>query len=186
MNTNLEIEYKTLLTEDQFNHISLDYKAVPAIKQINFYYQYADVSKPIAARIRQINETFELTFKIKQTKGRLEVNFEVYGNDSSVFDRNDVRSFLIENDYIQAFNYLGELTSYRRLIKEEHGDLCIDENHYLDKVDYELEYEVTHDEELAYVRYLEFVEKYHLSNEKAKTKYHRFLLCLNHPGVDER
>jgi len=186
MNTNLEIEYKTLLTESQFNRISSDYKEVPAIKQVNFYYQYADVSKPIAARIRQINETFELTFKIKQSKGRLEVNFEVYGNDSSIFDHNDVKSFLIENGYTQVFNYLGELTSYRRLIKEEYGDMCIDENHYLGKVDYELEYEVIHDEELAYARYLELVEKYNLSNEKAKTKYHRFLLCLNHPGVDER
>jgi uncharacterized protein YjbK len=186
MNTNLEIEYKTLLTEEQFNHISLDFIEVPAIKQINFYYQYTDVNKPIAARIRQINQTFELTFKIKQTKGRLEVNFEVYGNDSNVFDREDIRSFLIENDYTQAFISLGELTSYRRLIKEDHGDLCIDENHYLGKIDYELEYEVTHDEKLAYARYLELVEKYHLSNEKAKTKYHRFLLCLNHLDVGEK
>ena len=186
MNTNLEIEYKTILTEDQFNHLSLDYKEVPVIKQVNFYYQYADVNKAIAARIRQINQTFELTFKIKQAKGRLEVNFEVYGNDANVFDREDVRSFLNENDYTQAFSYLGELTSYRRLIKEKHGDLCIDENHYLGVVDYELEYEVTQDEEIAYARYLELVEKYHLSNEKAKTKYHRFLLCLNHLDVGEK
>ena len=111
MNTNLEIEYKTLLTQDQFNHLSLDYNEEPVIKQVNFYYQYADVNKAIAARIRQINQTFELTFKIKQAKGRLEVNFEVYGNDANVFDREDVRSFLNENDYTQVFSYLGELTS---------------------------------------------------------------------------
>ena len=46
--------------------------------------------------------------------------------------------------------------------------------------------EVTQDEEAAYARYLELVEKYHLSNEKAKTKYHRFLLCLNHLDVGEK
>lgn len=186
MNTNLEIEYKTMLTLDQFKHISLDYNEVPIIKQVNHYYQYADINMPIAARIRQIDQIFELTFKIKQIKGRLEVNFEVFGNDPRVFDREDVRSFLIENGYNQAFTYLGELTSYRRLVKEDNGDLCIDENHYLDRIDYELEYEVTSNEDLAYARYLDFVEKYHLSNEKAKTKYHRFLLCLNPHGADEK
>lgn len=186
MNTNLEIEYKTMLTPDQFKRLSLDYDDVPNIKQVNYYYQYADVTKPIAARIRQIDQKFELTFKIKQAKGRLEVNFVVQGNDSNVFNREDVKSFLITNDYSFDFSYLGELTSYRRLIKETNGDLCIDENHYLGLVDYELEYEVTQDEALAYARYRELVEKYQLSNEKAKTKYHRFLLCLNPHDVGEK
>lgn len=184
MNTNLEIEYKTMLTQSQFEQLSLDYNTIPNIKQVNYYYQYTDLSKMIAARIRQIDDEFELTFKIKQAKGRLEVNFSVPSNDANVFNREDVKSFLLKNDYPQSFTYLGELTTYRRLIKEAHGDLCIDENHYLGTIDYELEYEVTQDEDKATLRYLELIERYHLNNEKAKTKYHRFLLCLNPHDVD--
>ena len=186
MNTNLEIEYKTLLTKDQFKQLSLDYDKIPIIKQVNHYYQYNDPSKSLVARIREIDQAFTLTFKIKQIKGRLEINFKVSSNDPNVFAREDVQSFLLENDFTQSFTYLGELTTYRRLIKEVDGELCIDENHYLGEVDYELEYEVSRDEGQAYSRFQELVEKYNLSNEKAKTKYHRFLLCLNPFGVDER
>lgn len=184
MNTNLEIEYKTLLTYDQFKQLSLSFNNVPVITQINHYYQYSDELMPIAARIRQIDQHFELTFKIKQAKGRLEVNFDVLSNDILMFSREDVQTFLIENGYSQSFTYLGALTTYRRLIKEADGELCIDENHYLGIVDYELEYEVTNNEERAYSRFNDLVTNYRLSTEKAKTKYHRFLLCLAHHDVD--
>ena len=180
MNTNLEIEFKTLLTQDQFKQLSMSFSNVPKITQINHYYQYSDDSMPIAARIRQIDQQFELTFKIKQVKGRLEINFDVSGNDLEMFSREDVQSFLLDNGYTQSFRYLGALTTHRRLIVEDDGELCIDENHYLGEVDYELEYEVTQHEERAFARFNDLVTGYQLSNEKAKTKYHRFLLRLDH------
>ena len=127
---------------------------------------------------------FRSTFKIKQAKGRLEVNFDVSSNDLKMFSRADVQSFLLDNGYTQAFTYLGTLTTLRRLIVETDGELCIDENHYLGKVDYELEYEVTQNEERAFARFNDLVTTYQLSNEKAKTKYHRFLLCLAHHDGD--
>ena len=75
MKTNLEIEYKTLLTKEEYDRVLAYFRNAKIVKQTNYYYQSKNrLNKKIAARIRQIDQNFELTFKIKQKKGKLEKN----------------------------------------------------------------------------------------------------------------
>jgi len=178
MKTNLEIEYKTILSKEEY-HLLLDYfKDAHEIKQTNYYYQSKNsLNKKIAARIRQINTCFELTFKIKQEKGKLEVNFEVPSNSVDHFKREDVREFLNKHQFTSDWKYIGELHTTRHIIQDKYGELCIDHNQYLDIEDYELEYEVNNDfEEFAFKRYLEILNQFSIKNIKAKAKFHRFII----------
>jgi uncharacterized protein YjbK len=178
MNTNLEIEYKTLITQQEFNQLLAYFNQYKLINQTNYYYQSTNsLRKKIAARIRQIDSSFELTFKIKQDKGKLEVNFNVPSNSIDHFNRPDVQTFLKSHGYNRQWVFIGELHTTRHLIVEEFGELCIDHNRYLGIEDYELEYEVKHDDEdLAYARFIQILNQFSIKNIKAKAKFHRFIL----------
>lgn len=178
MKTNLEIEYKTLLSKEEYDRILAYYNDAEVIEQTNHYYQSENSSnKKIAARIRQIGNTFELTFKIKQEKGKLEVNFEVPSNSPEHFLREDVQTFLKEHHYTHEWRYIGELHTKRHVIKDKYGEICIDHNTYLSNEDYEFEYEVNNIyESLAFPRYLEILKQFSVQNIKAKAKFHRFVL----------
>jgi len=178
MNTNLEIEYKTLLTKQEFEQVLSYFNQYKLINQTNFYYQSTNsLNKKIAARIRQIDTSFELTFKIKQDKGKLEVNFNVPSNSIEHFYRKDVQDFLKSHGYTKQWVFIGELHTTRHSIMEEYGELCIDHNVYLDTEDYELEFEVKNEyEKLAYARFIEILNQFSIQNIKAKAKLHRFIL----------
>jgi len=178
MNTNLEIEYKTLLTKQEFERILAYFNEYKLINQTNYYYQSTNsLNKKVAARIRQINTSFELTFKIKQDKGKLEVNFNVPSNSIEHFYRNDVQEFLKSHGYNRQWVFIGELHTTRHLIDEEYGELCIDHNVYLQTEDYELEFEVKNEyENLAYARFIQILNQFSIKNIKAKAKFHRFIL----------
>jgi uncharacterized protein YjbK len=178
MKTNLEIEYKTLLTKEEYERVLSYFNEAQIIQQTNYYYQSTNSNhKKIASRIRQIGSNFELTFKIKQEKGKLEVNFEVPSNSVQHFNREDVQRFLNENQFNSNWNYIGELHTTRHIIQDVYGELCIDYNQYLGQEDYELEYEVNNAyTELAFKRYLEILNQFSIKNIKAKAKFHRFVL----------
>ena len=56
-------------------------------------------------------------------------------------------------------------------------DKLIDYNQYLDIEDYELEYEVNNEfEQLAFARYLDLLKQFSIQNNKAKAKFHRFVI----------
>ncbi len=178
MNTNLEIEYKTLLDRQEYDRLLSYFNQSTLINQTNYYYQSTNaLNKKSAARIRQIDNTYELTFKISQVKGKLEVNFEVPSNSVEHFSRSDVQKFLVEHNFSTQWNYIGELHTTRHVIQEIYGELCIDHNEYLGIEDFELEYEVKNDyTSLAFSRFLAILNQFSIKNIKAKAKFHRFIL----------
>lgn len=178
MKTNLEIEFKTLINKQEYSRILAHFNHAKCINQTNYYYQSTTISnKKVAARIRQIDQSFELTFKIKQEKGKLEVNFEVPSNSIEHFERPDVKQFLLDHNFSYIWYYIGELHTKRYSVQEEFGELCIDHNVYLNQEDYELEYEVKNEYmNLAYRRFSEILNQFSIKNIKAKAKFHRFVL----------
>jgi uncharacterized protein YjbK len=179
MKTNLEIEYKALLTEQEYKVVLSHFNPSTRIDQTNYYYQsYSVFNTKISARIRQINDNFELTFKIRQTKGKLEVNFDVPSNSAEHFNLPEVQQFLKAHHFYRTWNYIGELHTLRYVVQDTYGELCIDHNTYLDQEDYELEYEVnTAYNPLAYPRFIDILNQFSIKNEKAKAKFHRFILA---------
>ena len=75
----IEIEFKNLLTEDEYNNLytSLKLEDKPQIINKNFYYDDANENLKkanSALRIRYTNNKDEMTLKIKGSKQNVEIN----------------------------------------------------------------------------------------------------------------
>lgn len=141
----LEIEYKTLITETQYQTLLSTYPFGQSFIQTNVYYDTLNKqfrSLNVSCRIRSVNNSHELTFKVPAKQGKLEHNFIVSSNEASVFKRMDINQFMqslsIQGDLIQQ----GILVTQRCTIQRPYGELCLDLNTYNGLVDYELEYEL--------------------------------------------
>ena len=69
----LEIEYKTLLTKNEYQQLLPLFSKIKATKQINYYIDTADFSirdAKMALRVRAFDNRSELTLKIPQQVGK--------------------------------------------------------------------------------------------------------------------
>lgn len=160
MHTNLEIEYKTLVTQEQFKRLRDRFSVGRASKQINTYFDTPDrqlLAVKVACRIRISEHAIEATVKRKTVEGVLEYNVTLDQFDPSVFRteafQNLFTSLGIHGDLIEV----GQTETYRTIVDEPLGQLCFDENHYNGKIDYELEYETIGDPLAGYARFMEIL-----------------------------
>ena len=73
----LEIEMKTLLSEEEYNRLLAQFSEVTPITQKNYYLDTPDFylrKHKIAMRIRTFDNSAELTIKIPQAVGNMEYN----------------------------------------------------------------------------------------------------------------
>ncbi|MFI3283990.1 MAG: CYTH domain-containing protein [Erysipelotrichaceae bacterium] len=136
---NIEKEYKTLINSANYQTM-MDFYQVKARKQVNYYFDTPEglFNKNLNVRIRQIDDQY--FFTLKHYQGQLyEYEFEI--SSLSIDDLN-VQKLLTQFD-IKNLKCIGSLTTYRAMIKDTYGELCIDKNLYFDQVDYEVEYELS-------------------------------------------
>ncbi|MFV0255313.1 MAG: CYTH domain-containing protein [Erysipelotrichaceae bacterium] len=152
---NLEIEYKCLVSLSDYqkivNHFASEIKT---ITQINTYYQDLDnnISKLKGTlRKREFSNTSIFTLKIPSKKGLLE--YEVETTD---IENEELNKLLNKYQLSQPLKVIGQLKTIRRKVILAQGELCLDENHYNNKIDYEIEYECTekHDGKKAFITIL--------------------------------
>ena len=142
---NIEKEYKMLLNEKQFNNL-LNCFSFNTNTQINHYFQ-ANNNKDIAIRIREINNTYIFTMKIKKDV-LYELEFNIPNND--INDPKIKKVFLEYN--LDDVIYLGKLKTIRHTYNDTYGQICLDYNEYNNLIDYEIEYEL-YDHNLDYLNY---------------------------------
>jgi len=157
MQSNIEIEAKVLLSEEEYLTLIkyLHLERYKKIKQTNHYVDSVDrklKSNDIALRIRE-NEDFILTLKTPLSEGLLEKNQTISWRDYSdleeqgIFPNGDIKNFLeICGFNTRELKVLASLTTYRIELELNEGILCLDENVYginNNKRDYELEIEST-------------------------------------------
>ena len=143
MKQNVEIEYKLLITEAQYNGLVANFPG-ETFSQTNFYFDNRDQQlrkRSISCRIRTYLDQVELTFKIPRKKGKDEVTFEQVDPETA-FTRSDVAFFMARMGIISPLIHQGTLETIRTTFKCRYGLLCIDKNTYNGIVDYEVEYEV--------------------------------------------
>ncbi|RSD29420.1 CYTH domain-containing protein [Mesobacillus subterraneus] len=159
MSQNIEIEFKNMLTEDEFHllikHFNLedtDFK-----KQVNHYFDTPSFSLKdygAALRIREKGSKFEMTLKQPAFQGLLETNQDLASDVSrevlstGTLPGGEVKNAvdsLIENAH--ELQYFGSLTTVRAELEYKGGLLVLDHSYYLNSEDYELEYEVTDEAE---------------------------------------
>ena len=155
MSSEIEIEFKNIVTESEFEHI----KSTFSVKDQDFHSQdnyYFDTpsfllrEKSCALRIRHKKDVYELTLKQPADVGLLETNEIITPSEFNEMisigklPNNEVRNKLEGmNIPLDDLTYFGCLTTKRAEKKVLNGLLVFDISSYLTVTDYEIEYEVT-------------------------------------------
>ncbi|KAB2337714.1 CYTH domain-containing protein [Cytobacillus depressus] len=152
---NIEIELKNILTKQEFNQVKnyFQFHDSDFFKQENHYFDTNDFALKKAGsalRIRQKNNAYELTLKQPYKDGLLETNETIDENTAEnmfktgVIAVDSIRTLVEEmNIDPQLMQYFGSLTTFRAETTYKDGLIVLDHSHYLNKEDFELEYEVS-------------------------------------------
>lgn len=176
MKTNLEIEYKTLLTIEEFTRIKKHFPFSEPFSQTNVYFDSKNrilFASGVMCRVRIIGENFEFTLKIPKEEGVLELELEL-----DALDLNDHRVDEILRDYGIGSIDLKEIarsTTQRHTFDDEFGQWCLDYSKFSEGEDYEIEYELHKENKKAYPHYVDTLESLSIVPKKAEPKYIRAL-----------
>lgn len=171
MERQLEIEFKILINFTTYTNILKEYHDYIDItyQQTNYY-----LSHPILddlqymLRIREKDETYELTLKQKEKIGNMETTCIITKEiKDQIWNHQEVNNeiFTILKQYgidPTTLQYKYSLTTQRTDIILPTGVLSIDQNSYLGTQDYEIEFEVQ-DYQKGKEAFLKIIEPYKLT-----------------------
>lgn len=149
---NLEIEFKSLLTEKEYQRLIENYNVQNFKTQTNYYFDTSDQKLKalhFGLRIRFYENWTEMTLKVPEADGHLEYNVPLklaQENFNPKFDyfANSEIDQRLKKEGIQtnALNCFAQLTTKRAEFKISEGLLAIDESWYSAGHDFEIELEV--------------------------------------------
>ena len=185
MATNNEIEFKQILTKDLYDKIFNTYfKNEKPFSQTNYYidtkgFKLRDHRS--ALRIRVKDNSYEMTLKVPAEVGLMEynhpTNVKLKMNDTLSNSKlpDDIRNinegqFNVSEDELII---LGDLTTLRVETHYQNELLVLDKSEYLNKVDYELEFEVDSYNE-GYEKFKQLLQEFDIKHEKPLNKVQRF------------
>lgn len=186
MTKELEIEFKNLLTEEEYRKLlaSFGYKADDAVTQTNHYFDTADFqlrSQKSALRIRHKGETYECTLKIPADHGNYEITDALAPQQAEdmlakrSFPAEEVREVLKEIEIApETLALLGSLTTHRIEFPYNNGLLVLDHSEYLGIEDFEIEYEVD-DFHIGKQKFEKLLEDLNIPSRKTNKKIARFM-----------
>lgn len=188
MTQEIEIEYKNLLTKEEFDHILNNYPFPKnETEQINYYFETKDFSLKkhgCALRIREKNGQFVLTMKEPHPNGLLETHEPLSKEEAydmingKIIKRDTINNQLKNmNIAIQDLAYYGQLLTERREITYENVLLVLDYSIYNDRSDYELEIEAP-SEEIGTPFFNNFLTKNNINKRNTPNKIKRFFATL--------
>ena len=177
-NINMEYEERVMITENQYSQILEEYSKYECkrITNTNYYFDYEDLqltNTGMVLRARNIDDQiFELTLKIKQENGDMEVNHPLTSNEFNDIIENEkipdsevlvlLKSKNIDLDKIEL---ISSLKTERIEIQFPEYLFVIDKNYYKNKVDFNLEVESTSKKEAK--TYLnQIISQFGIENKK--------------------
>lgn len=179
----LEIEFKSLLTQDEFNKLLPLFSAVQPVSQTNHYFDTADWQlrhQRSSLRIRTFADAAELTLKISQEVGNMEYNQTLTLAEAnavltgSPLPDGQIAQLLVNQGIdLSSLHLLGSLTTIRHEMQHDIGLLALDESHYFDITDYELEVEVE-EASTGEQDFFHFLKEQGIDYKFAKSKIARF------------
>lgn len=171
MYTSLEIEFKSELTQQEYEDIISRFKLEgKSYTQTNFYFDtkgYELYKNHIILRIRKKEHSVKLTAKIKQDVGTLERHIILDDDKAIEMIEKGFNAEIIGLDY-NVFNF-AKLTTERIKIPYKSGMLFFDKNTYYDTVDYEVEFEAD-DEVKGKEEFNDFLTENNLKFKKLSSK----------------
>ncbi|MDM5226570.1 CYTH domain-containing protein [Cytobacillus sp. NJ13] len=184
-NKNIEIEFKNMVTREEFSLLIdfLNLRSEDFSEQENHYFDTPDFllkAKGSALRIRQKNGSFELTLKQPHPEGLLETNENLTESEAAEMIQTgkipteqiikSIEELGIKTDKLQ---YFGTLATKRAEKKYMKGLAVLDHSRYLNKEDFELEYEVDNRNE-GELTFLNLLKQLNIPVRKTENKIKRF------------
>lgn len=185
MSQHIEIEFKNLLTYEEFNELKQYFhiKNTDFIHQVNHYFDTSrfDLKENGAAlRIREKSGSYELTLKQPAAEGLLETNQAIEETEADkMLSTGEIPEGIIKTVLkeisinLSGLQYLGALTTARAELEYKGGLLVLDHSSYLNTEDFELEYEVT-DLKQGQVTFSELLNERNIPLRAAENKIKRF------------
>lgn len=180
---NKEIEFKNLLTLEEYNKIYDHYNLSKAreITNENYYYDTKDNTlkkNNVALRIRKNELLEEMTLKIKKDKGNIEINekFEIT-TPKKLLTLSDmpknIKTYIEKNALGKDFYLTQKIITKRKELQISEGLIVLDKTYFLnDVVDYELEFEVC-DYEKGKNYFYSLLDKLGIQKKEAQPKIAR-------------
>lgn len=173
LNVNHEIEYKTIINQTLFNQLIASFDTVK-IEQINSYFDTIDhelLALKIIIRIRECNSNFLWTMKVTDNTGVIEYEEPIIGDTLEAFDNTNIKTILKYYQIdISKLILIGHLKTIRYLHKTKDYELCFDNNYYLSKHDYELEYEVKSDHLDHFANFISILNRFNIKYQPSIPK----------------
>ncbi|WP_080874971.1 CYTH domain-containing protein [Oceanobacillus timonensis] len=154
MSQEIEIEFKNLLTVQEYNQLAGDlFSQAETIEQTNYYFETPSFDlkeNGSALRIRKKNGTYTLTLKEPHPDGLLETHDKLTEKEFLSWTAgtpseapNVIAQLKKMSMDVAALEYLGSMVTFRKEIPYQNTLLVLDKSIYLDTEDAELELEAT-------------------------------------------
>ena len=190
MSQEIEIEFKNLLTKEQYEQllVAFNIDASQIHRQVNHYFDTPEQHlKNLASglRIRQFDDAIECTLKEKSSAHQ-------HLETTDPFTQQQAEQMLAGNgitapavikrlQFLQVpmtnLHVFGTLTTDRVELSYKGGTLVFDHSFYLHCDDYEVEYE-TNDETFGKNIFEQFLKQYEISPQHTPKKIARFMTAL--------
>ncbi|MFJ8234582.1 CYTH domain-containing protein [Ureibacillus sp. NPDC094379] len=191
MSQEIEIEFKNNLTKKQYEELLSSFHIADEmiLRQTNHYFDTPTwnlKNQASGLRIRETKERIVCTLKEKTSKHTHLETTDVLTKEQAdsmlngkAFLAPTVKEKLIQIKVpIDQLSVFGSLTTDRVEIPYMGGTLVFDHSFYLNRDDYEVEYE-TNDEKIGALIFEEFLKKFNIEKQIADKKIARFMQALN-------
>ncbi|EJS52323.1 CYTH domain-containing protein [Bacillus cereus] len=186
MTQEIEIEFKNMVTEEEFQRLCTSFSIEEFTKQVNHYFetpQFSLKNTGSALRIRHKDGTYTFTLKQPAEIGLLETHQSITEKEAKLMMETNVIIQGIVMDQLQklqipvsSLTYMGSLTTERAETLFEGGTLVFDHSFYYNHDDYEIEYEVQ-DEEAGKAAFMSLLKQHTVPVRHTNNKVKRFFLA---------
>lgn len=188
MTQEIEIEYKNLLTREEFDSL-LTKLPFPKDSQVqtNYYFETEDFalrSQSSALRIREKNGNYQLTLKEPHPEGLLETHDFLTEKEAFSWLHGNIceKPHVIKqlenlNIPYKELLYFGKLKTERREVNYKNVLIVLDISTYNGHIDYEFELEAP-DRESGKRLFHQLLEEYHIVLKETPNKIERFFSLL--------
>lgn len=190
MTQELEIEFKNVLTKEQYDFLLKEFNVndIMIVRQTNHYFdtpQMALKSLSSGLRIRETNDKIVCTLKEKASENIHIETTDVLTKEQAElmlaglnFFAPRVKERLIQlNISIEQLHVFGTLTTDRVELDYKGGTIVFDHSFYLQRDDYEVEYETSNEIEGKKI-FDDFLNEYQIEKQIADKKIARFMKAL--------
>lgn len=188
MSQEIEIEYKNLITEHEYNRLLVAYPfPKEGVKQINHYFETVEQKLEqhgCAIRIREKSNSYTITLKEPHIDGLLETHdsiqketFQQWKNGNIVPQPNTSKQLRKLGFKPEDLVYKGSLETLRREIPYKKVLLVLDQSEYNGIIDYELELEAP-TKTLGNQIFEAILQEQHIHKRNTPNKIKRFFTSL--------